>query len=85
MGGTRVKPMIACANKECGYKRPVGEPGEGGEVGAAAGEGEGDGRGLGDRGRRAGVALSDLDRERDTVAEGQTTPHRSGLVARRRG
>ena len=27
MGGTRVKPMIACANKECGYKRPVGEPG----------------------------------------------------------
>jgi DNA topoisomerase I len=26
MGGTRVKPMIACANKECGYKRPVGEP-----------------------------------------------------------
>ncbi len=25
MGGTRVKPMIACANKECGYKRPVGE------------------------------------------------------------
>ncbi|HEY8040239.1 MAG TPA: type I DNA topoisomerase [Polyangiaceae bacterium] len=28
MGGTRVKPMIACANKECGYKRPVGEPAE---------------------------------------------------------
>jgi len=27
-GGTRTKPMIACANKECGYKRPVGEPGE---------------------------------------------------------
>jgi DNA topoisomerase-1 len=26
MGGTRLKPMIACANKECGYKRPVGEP-----------------------------------------------------------
>ena len=26
MGGTRAKPMIACANKECGYKRPVGEP-----------------------------------------------------------
>ncbi len=25
MGGTRTKPMIACANKECGYKRPVGE------------------------------------------------------------
>jgi DNA topoisomerase-1 len=25
MGGTRAKPMIACANKECGYKRPVGE------------------------------------------------------------
>jgi DNA topoisomerase-1 len=24
-GGTRVKPMIACANKECGYKRPIGE------------------------------------------------------------
>jgi DNA topoisomerase-1 len=28
-GGTRVKPMIACANKECGYKRPVGDPAEG--------------------------------------------------------
>ena len=25
-GGTRVKPMIVCANKECGYKRAVGEP-----------------------------------------------------------
>jgi DNA topoisomerase I len=25
-GGTRVKPMIACANKECGYKRAVAEP-----------------------------------------------------------
>ncbi len=25
MGGTRAKPMIACANKECGYKRPVVE------------------------------------------------------------
>ncbi|HXN31684.1 MAG TPA: type I DNA topoisomerase, partial [Polyangiaceae bacterium] len=24
--GTRAKPMIACANKACGYKRPVGEP-----------------------------------------------------------
>jgi DNA topoisomerase I len=24
-GGTRTKPAIACANKECGYKRPVGE------------------------------------------------------------
>jgi DNA topoisomerase-1 len=29
MGGTRTKPMIACANKECGYKRPAGEAGEG--------------------------------------------------------
>jgi DNA topoisomerase-1 len=26
MGGTRLRPMIACANKECGYKRPAGEP-----------------------------------------------------------
>jgi DNA topoisomerase-1 len=25
MGGTRVKPMIVCANKTCGYKRQVGE------------------------------------------------------------
>ncbi len=25
MGGTRLKPMIACANKTCGYKRQVGE------------------------------------------------------------
>jgi DNA topoisomerase-1 len=24
-GGTRTKPAIVCANKECGYKRPVGE------------------------------------------------------------
>jgi DNA topoisomerase-1 len=24
-GGTKAKPMIACANKECGYKRPVEE------------------------------------------------------------
>ena len=26
MGGTKAKPMIACADKECGYKRPVGDP-----------------------------------------------------------
>jgi len=25
MGGTRLKPMIACANKACGYKRAVGD------------------------------------------------------------
>jgi DNA topoisomerase-1 len=25
MGGTRLKPLIACANKVCGYKRAVGE------------------------------------------------------------
>ncbi|HEY5240106.1 MAG TPA: type I DNA topoisomerase [Polyangiaceae bacterium] len=25
-GGSRTKPMIACANKECGYKRPVADP-----------------------------------------------------------
>jgi DNA topoisomerase-1 len=25
MGGTKAKPMIACANKECGYKRAVDE------------------------------------------------------------
>jgi DNA topoisomerase-1 len=25
LGGTRAKPMIACVNKECRYKRPVGE------------------------------------------------------------
>jgi DNA topoisomerase-1 len=24
-GGTRLRPLIACANKECGYKRPAGE------------------------------------------------------------
>jgi DNA topoisomerase-1 len=28
MGGTRLKPMIACANKECGYKRSALEPAE---------------------------------------------------------
>jgi DNA topoisomerase-1 len=26
MAGTKAKPMIACANKECGYKRAVEEP-----------------------------------------------------------
>ena len=26
MGGSRTKPAIVCANKECGYKRPAGEP-----------------------------------------------------------
>jgi DNA topoisomerase I len=26
MGGTRTKPAITCANKECGYKRAIGEP-----------------------------------------------------------
>jgi DNA topoisomerase-1 len=26
MGGTKAKPMVACANKECGYKRAVEEP-----------------------------------------------------------
>jgi DNA topoisomerase-1 len=34
MGGSRTKPMIACANKECGYKRPVGEPAETAATGA---------------------------------------------------
>jgi DNA topoisomerase-1 len=40
MGGTKLRPMIACTNKECGYKRPVGEaaPGEG--VGVPSGDGE---------------------------------------------
>jgi len=26
MGGTKAKPMIACADKECGYKRPFEQP-----------------------------------------------------------
>jgi DNA topoisomerase-1 len=26
MGGTKAKPMIACADKECGYKRPADAP-----------------------------------------------------------
>ena len=34
MGGTRAKPMIACANKECGYKRAVVEASEGDGPGA---------------------------------------------------
>ena len=29
MGGTKAKPMIACADKECGYKRSVDEPAPG--------------------------------------------------------
>ncbi len=37
MGGTRLKPMIACASKECGYKRPVGEPGDAPGAAASAG------------------------------------------------
>jgi DNA topoisomerase I len=45
MGGTKAKPMIACADKECGYKRPL-EPlgGEGGEgAGGADGAAPADG------------------------------------------
>ena len=37
LGGTKAKPMIACADKECGYKRAVEEPampGEGAALGA---------------------------------------------------
>jgi DNA topoisomerase-1 len=34
-GGTKAKPMIACANKECGYKRAVVLPTEGVEPEAA--------------------------------------------------
>jgi len=37
-GGTRTKPMIACADKECGYKRPVGEPETEGAAAPALGE-----------------------------------------------
>ncbi len=36
MGGTRAKPMIACINKECRYKRPVGEESEPAEPAAIA-------------------------------------------------
>jgi DNA topoisomerase-1 len=39
MGGTRAKPAIVCANKECGYKRAVGEPAPGATPGVASGEG----------------------------------------------
>ena len=28
MGGTKAKPHIACADKECGYKRAIDEPGD---------------------------------------------------------
>ena len=44
MGGTKAKPMIACANKECGYKREVADetksiaPGVGGEMAEASAE-----------------------------------------------
>jgi DNA topoisomerase-1 len=31
IGGTKAKPMIACADKECGYKRQVDEPAPGAE------------------------------------------------------
>jgi DNA topoisomerase-1 len=39
MGGTRAKPAIVCANKECGYKRAVGEPAPGAAAGAGTSEG----------------------------------------------
>jgi DNA topoisomerase-1 len=39
LGGTRAKPAIACANKECGYKRAVGEPSPAGAPGVGAGDG----------------------------------------------
>jgi len=39
MGGTKANPMIACPNKECGYKRPVGteaeQPARAGDASAA--------------------------------------------------
>ena len=41
IGGTKAKPMIACADKECGYKRPfdspppLAQPDAGAEAGAA--------------------------------------------------
>jgi len=38
MGGSRLKPMIACVNKECRYKRPVGEPEAVGHLPADASE-----------------------------------------------
>ncbi len=38
MGGSKMKPMIACANKECGYKRSAESPPEG-ETTSAAGSG----------------------------------------------
>jgi DNA topoisomerase-1 len=39
MGGTRAKPAIACANKECGYKRAVGEPGPAGVAAVGGSDG----------------------------------------------
>jgi DNA topoisomerase-1 len=40
MGGTRLRPMIVCANKECGYKRAAGEPPPSGGPHLAAEAGE---------------------------------------------
>ncbi len=37
LGGSRTKPMIVCADKQCGYKRSAEAPGEGGEAPAVAG------------------------------------------------
>jgi DNA topoisomerase-1 len=39
MGGTRAKPAIVCANKECGYKRAVGDASAAGTAAAGAAEG----------------------------------------------
>jgi DNA topoisomerase-1 len=37
LGGSRLKPMVACANKECGYKRAAGEPDASGAIAATPG------------------------------------------------
>lgn len=37
MGGTKAKPMIACADKECGYKRSVDDPAPGAEPAVGTG------------------------------------------------
>lgn len=40
IGGTKAKPMIACADKECGYKRNVDEPAPGAEPAASLAGGQ---------------------------------------------
>jgi len=74
MAGTRLKPMVACANKECGYKRPVGEgaPAVGAGAGVAAGAGAAPGA------PRTPNATSNANGEAHAVSQRENDPAELG-------